>query len=159
MADQQRRAYGDPTRYVSSLTVRFFSEFITTVVSLKGFTLDEIAIISLVATESTRPMVDELGLYRDFAFEDMALPDEQRPAVKLKFIYTSLGINRETARRKLNKLVERGLIVKREDGYIFPEQVGAQDYTSDVRRVQARKFMELSRHLMKIGALNPDAAD
>jgi hypothetical protein len=53
--------------------------------------------------------------------------------VNAKSIYLTLGMSRETVRRRLVYLESRGLIRKLDDGYFFPVQTGEDDVTRHVR--------------------------
>lgn len=129
-----------PTRRVASYMLRHVVDFLSFGVHNYQLSVEEAAMVSLVAVESTRPIVDDLFLSNSFGFEREVLPDEERKAVTLKFVYTTLGINRETARRKMERLVERGFVARSGHGFILPEQTGGADYTKDLRTYLLKRF-------------------
>jgi hypothetical protein len=90
-------------------------------------------IVCLVASRSTRTIIENNYDSKEFGFENNSLPNKYRSPVKLKQIYTSLGINRETARRRLKHLVGRKFLIKTKEGFIFPQQENENDYTRDIR--------------------------
>lgn len=151
MASEKK--YIDPTRFLSAVFTRLVSDFIVSAVKINGLKVEEIAIITLVASESIRPLLDNIYTSKTFGFEFEALPDSERTPVSKKFIYESLGINRETLRRRLSKLVERGMLKQVSGGYIFPEQQGDNDYTFKMRSLVTRRFYEISSYLEKAGAI------
>ena len=53
--------------------------------------------------------------------------------INAKSIYLTLGMSRETVRRRLVYLASRGYVEKVDGGYIFPVQHGAADFSSDIR--------------------------
>jgi hypothetical protein len=53
--------------------------------------------------------------------------------VNAKSIYLTLGMSRETVRRRLIDLESRGVFQKVEGGYIFPVQRGDADFSRDIR--------------------------
>jgi hypothetical protein len=53
--------------------------------------------------------------------------------VNAKTIYLTLGMSRETVRRRLIFLESRGIFEKVDGGYIFPVQRGDADFTRDIR--------------------------
>ena len=53
--------------------------------------------------------------------------------VNAKSIYLTLGMSRETVRRRLVYLSGRGMFEKVEGGYIFPVQRGDADFSRDIR--------------------------
>lgn len=140
---------GLPTRYIGSILVRGIYEFLVLAVQKLDLSVEEVAIVALVSAESTRPIVEEVYLTQVFGYEGEVLPDLERPPVKLKFIAGSLGMNRETCRRRLIGLVERGFLVKRGGGYIFPQQIGDNDFSEDLRRNLAGKFLELRKYIAR----------
>lgn len=140
---------GLPTRYIASVLTRGIYEFLVLAVQKLDLSVDEVAIVTLVSAESTRPIVEEAYLTQVFGYEGSALPIIERPPVKLKFIAGSLGMNRETCRRRLIRLVERGFLVKRGGGYIFPEQIEDNDFTEDMRRNLTVKFLELRKYIAR----------
>lgn len=124
------------------------------VIILKGFSVEEIAIITLVAAESTKALSSDKYAREVYGYESNVIPNSERSPLPLKTIYTSLGMNRETARRKVKRLVENGHLLKVERGYIFPQQDGAFDYTSDLRRIVYHRIINLCRMLHRSGALD-----
>ena len=53
--------------------------------------------------------------------------------INAKSIYLTLGMSRETVRRRLVYLASRGYFEKVDGGYIFPVQHGAADFSRDIR--------------------------
>lgn len=53
--------------------------------------------------------------------------------VNAKSIYLTLGMSRETVRRRLIFLQTRGIFEKVDGGYIFPVQRGDADFSRDIR--------------------------
>ena len=141
---------GAASRYVASFFIELFTEFLRFGVHQNDLTVEEVAIVCLVASESTRNLRKDPFLTRTFANEEAAIPDEARPSVSLKFIYTSLGMSRETTRRRVNGLVERGYLRRSGRGVYFPAQVGDADYTFEIRSFLVRKLKDLNSYLAKI---------
>ncbi len=108
------------TRLVTSHFAKYSTALIGEVSRRHGLSIEELAIIALVFAESTRPMREDPYLASKFGFDDRGLPNEYRVAVKLKFVHTSLGLSRETARRKLERLVGQGYLARIDGGYVFP---------------------------------------
>jgi hypothetical protein len=138
------------SRYVASFFIELFSEFLRFGVQQNDLTVDEVAIICLVATESTRELRKDPFVTRTFGGEGAAIPDEARPSVSLKFIHTSLGMSRETTRRRVAGLVERGYLRRSGRGVYFPSQTGSHDYTYEIRVFLVRKLKDLNAYLDKI---------
>lgn len=138
------------TRYIASFIVEFFSDFMCFAIKQNDLAVDEVAIICLVAAESTREIRRDPFAMRKFGNEDFAFPDVERPSVSIKTIHTRLGLSRETTRRKVAGLVERGFLKRANGGVFLPAQTGADDYTKEVRSFLARRLETLNSYRSKI---------
>lgn len=139
-----------PTRYVASFIVEFISDFMRFSVEKYGFSAEEIAIVCLVASESTRELRRDAFIAKNYGSEDVAFPSGYRMPVSVKFVHVSLGMSRETARRKLEALVERGFLTRGKGGYTLPAQTGADDFTKELRTFLVRKLAELDNYVKKM---------
>lgn len=129
-----------PTRRAASYMLRHMVDFLSFAVYNYKLSIEEVAMVCLIGAESTRPIVDDPFLANKYGSELDVLPLEDRPAIALKFIYVTLGINRETARRKMDRLVARGFVVKTPDGYVLPEQTGETDFTRELRNFMLHRY-------------------
>jgi hypothetical protein len=141
---------GASTRYIASFIVELFSDFMCFAIKQNGFSPEEVAIICVVATESTREIRKDAFAARQFGGEDYAFPDTERPAVSIKFIHTRLGMSRETTRRKVADLVERGFLKRTKGGVILPAQTGEDDYTREIRSFLVRKLDAIGAYRNKM---------
>jgi hypothetical protein len=141
---------GEATRYIASFIVEFFSEFMCFAIKQNNLTPEEVAIICLVATESTREIRKDPFAMRHFGTEDFAFPDTDRPVVSIKVIHTRLGLSRETTRRKVAGLVERGFLKRTKGGVFLPAQTGEDDYTKEIRTFLVRKLKVLETYRDRI---------
>jgi hypothetical protein len=138
------------TRYVSSFIVELVSDFMLFSVEKLNLSPEEIAIVCLVASESTREIRKDAFATRNFGGEDQAFPDVERPPVSIKFIHTRLGLSRETTRRKVAGLVERKFLKRAKGGVILPAQTGEDDYTRELRGFLLRKLEVIEAYRRKI---------
>ena len=138
----------------SAMGIQFMGPNPKSVVILKGFSVEDIAIISLVVSESTKALTSDKYSRECYGYETNVLPNSERHPTPLKAIYTSLGLNRETARRKVKGLVESGYLLKVKGGYIFPQQDAEFDYTADLRRIASQRIIDLCRLLQRSGVLD-----
>lgn len=141
---------GKPTRYIASFFVEFFAEFMCFSVEKFQLAPDEIAIICLVASESTREIRRDPFATRNFGGEERAFPDMERPAVSIRTIHTRLGLSRETTRRKVASLVERGFLRRGRGGVFLPAQTGSDDFTQELRTFLVRKLDVLDAYRAKM---------
>lgn len=69
-------------------------------------------------------------------------------------IAEATGINRETTRRKVSQLVERGLLVRRPDGGVqFSPNYGDRNETVTILRSQLETFSRTANELLRDGSL------
>jgi hypothetical protein len=136
-----------PTRYLGVLLARELLEFAKFNVHKFDIGVEELMILCCVVWNSTKDIVEEVYLTREFGYERNVLPTNERPPTSLKTIYTTLNMKRETARRKLVRLVDMGLVVRVKGGYVFPAQVGEADQTADLRKLLAKNMARLTRYL------------
>jgi hypothetical protein len=141
---------GEATRYISSFIVELFSDFMCFAIELNNLSPDEVAILCLVGTESTREIRKDPFARRNFGKEDFVFPDAERPAVSIKFIHTKLGLSRETTRRKVAALVERGFLKRARGGVFLPAQTGEDDFTRELRPFLVRKLEVLKSYSEKM---------
>lgn len=138
------------TRYVGSFIAEFITDFMCFCVNNYGLSTEEVAIVCLVASESTRTIRTDPFLIRNFGGEDFALPETERPTVSLKVICAALCLSRETARRKVASLVERGFLKQGKGGVYMASQTGEDDYTKDLRIFLSRKLEVLNSYRNKM---------
>lgn len=138
------------TRYIASFIIEIFSDFLRFSVHQNDLSIEEVAIICLVAAESTREVRRNPFATRNFGSEDHVFPDDARPCVSIKYIHTSLGMSRETTRRKVAALVERGFLRRSGAGVMFPAQEGENDQTREIRLFLARKVEVMEEYLRRI---------
>lgn len=141
---------GAATRYVASFIMEFFSDFMCFAIEQNNLSPDEVAILCLVASESTREIRKDPFAMRHFGKEDFAFPDTERPTIGIKVIYTRLGLSRETTRRKVASLVQRGFLKKGKGGVFLPAQTGEDDYTKEIRNFLIRKLEVLNTYRDKM---------
>lgn len=139
-----------PTRYISSFAIEFISDFYCFCAGKYGLSAEEVAILSLIASESTREIRSDAFVARNYGDEDDAFPTVYRSPVSVKSVHTRLGMSRETTRRKLENLAERGLIKKVSGGFIFPAQRGDDDYTKDLRKFMVDKLAALGNYVKRM---------
>lgn len=138
------------TRYVSSFINEAICDFVRYCLATSDLSLEEVIIVSLIAAESSREGRKDPLLIREYGTEDVPFPAELLTPVSVKFVHLSLGLSRETARRRLENLSVRGYLKRVKGGYVFPTQTGSDDYTFDLRKFHVRKLEELSEYIKKI---------
>lgn len=140
-----------PTRYVSALMLREFYDFIRMAIHRYDMDLEDLMIVICVASESLHDVVEEAYLSNEYGFESNVLPTAERRPVSLKHIHTVLNLSRETARRKLLRIVDKGYLLRVKEGYIFPAQEGEADYTCELRRAVANNARRFVRYVNRLG--------
>jgi hypothetical protein len=84
------------------------------------------------------------------------LPEGTLAACNISSIAAATGLNRETTRRRVRALIERGFLVKMKDGSIrFRPGYLQQDRTLDLVRTQLETFARTADELAREGTLKP----
>lgn len=110
-----------------------------------------LAIAAIVGEKLTRASVDP-GL------EDLAtpVPHSDLTPCNISSIAAATGINRETARRKIKKLITAGLIDRASDGSInLSVGFSQRQEPSDIVRVQLEAVTRLANELLRDRVLAP----
>jgi hypothetical protein len=142
-----------------SLSARYLSSFfLGEFVGLIAFCTDrlkidgtDLQIVACIAHLSSWGAINE-GIDNGTISTDNFDPNQivHKP-INAKSIYLTLGMSRETVRRRLVYLTSRGLFEKVEDGYIFPVQRGEADRSRDIRQymlgMAKRSLQRLKTHL------------
>ncbi len=139
-----------PSRYISSFAIEFISDFMHFCTKKYGFSTEEISIICVVATECTRKVRHDSNWFETLGTEGITIPDEFRSPVSVQFVCTRLGMRRETTRRKLEDLANRGFLNKIKGGYSLPTQTNTADYTEELRDFLVLKVYRLQNYMKKI---------
>ncbi len=137
------------TRYTSAFIMEFVSDFMSFCSHNYELSLEEIAIVCFIASESTRDIRNEIFLTKNYGYEDDAFPNGYRSPVKVKEICNKLNLKRETTRRRLERLYRCNFIKKVKGGYILPAQIGADDYTKELRDFLVNRTNALSKYIEK----------
>jgi hypothetical protein len=108
--------------------------------------------ISVIAISSDRLLRAELPAeYRSLA---VPLDPALHAKVNISSIAHATGLNRETARRKVNGLVGRGQLVRAGDGGIsLPPGLTQSDRIRDQARTQLAEICAIANQLIKMGVL------
>lgn len=88
------------------------------------------------------------------------MPAEQLSRCNTSSLAAATGLNRETARRKVNALIERGFLVKAADGSInYKSGHLQQDHVQEMVCEQLDAVVRLTNDLCRDGTLVCDARD
>ena len=101
---------------------------------------------SLIAISRARRSAD--GISRKLADPDTRLSD--LPACNAYSISESLGIPRETVRRKVKKLIDMGWVERRESGDLTVTAVCEQEFQANFVAETVRDFVSTARHALDL---------
>ncbi len=108
-----------------------------------------VAVVPISAERLTRPGLDPEP--RDLA---RPLPREALAPCNISSIAAATGLNRETARRKVNALIEAGSLKRSDDGVIaFAPGHLQQDYVRELVRSQLDAVVRTANDLCRDGTL------
>jgi len=110
-----------------------------------------IAIAAIVGERLTRT-----GLERELQDLAKPIPAALLTRCNINSIAAATGINRETTRRKVNKLIAAGLVARAEDGSIgFSTGLSQREETSVMVRAQLETLTKTVNDLLREGVLTP----
>lgn len=108
-----------------------------------------VAVVAITAERLTRNELQ--GDLRNMA---QPLPSDQLAPCNISSIAAATGLNRETARRRVNRLIERGFLTRSEDGAIgFVPGHLQKDYIHDMVRSQLDSVVRTVNALVREGTL------
>jgi hypothetical protein len=85
------------------------------------------------------------------------LPQERFRQCSISSVAAATGLNRETTRRKVNDMIERGFLVRRERGRLQYKPGLAQSPTvSNIVRTQLEAIVRVTNELMRDGVVAVD---
>lgn len=129
------------------LSLGFFSREVLELVAAQTRLLDidatDLLLITCVAYLSTRDALSDPRCIPEYASGHQALPLSYCRGVITKEVSYMLNMNRETARRRLAKLAERGYLFKKGRSFFMPYQGGETDFTANAREMAVRAVMRL----------------
>ena len=108
-----------------------------------------VAVVAITAERFTRA-----GLEDELKALARPMPAEQLAPCNIASIAAATGLNRETARRKVNALIKSGFLVRSGDGVIgFRPGHLQQDYIHDLVRAQLDSVVRTVNDLCRDGTL------
>jgi hypothetical protein len=84
-----------------------------------GGDLDMAAIAEAVGVAAIEPNMRDPAFRKAFANYSNVLGTERQRPINVMSVAATVGIPRETVRRKLKTLVERGILAKKDGGYVY----------------------------------------
>lgn len=124
---------GIPARYMTLLMIGELVDLTTVFGEKLNLNVTDTLILASLAFFSSRKGLIEAVDRGELAADSPGVLQIQHNPINAKSIHLKLGMSRETVRRRLVYLEQRGLIKKRDDGYFFPVQTGEDDVTRHVR--------------------------
>ena len=108
-----------------------------------------LAIAAINAEKFTRT-----GLEAEFEDLRRPIPPDRLTVCNISCIAVATGLNRETTRRRVNKLVETGVIVRREDGSVaFSDGLPQEPRMLELVRTQLETLTRTANDLIRDGSL------
>ena len=112
---------------------------------------DKIMILLAASADSGDPFTRGEGLEGDLRNLRISLPEERYRYGNMRSIADTIGLNRETARRKIHELVEAGLLMRTADGVRFDPASRQVDQTVDLLRRQLDLLFRFINEMIRDG--------
>ena len=103
----------------------------------------DLLLITCIAFLSTRDALSDPRGIPEYVGGHEALPLSYCRGVITKEVAHMLNMNRETTRRRLSALVERGYLFKKGRSFFMPHQDGETDFTANAREMAVRTVKRL----------------
>jgi hypothetical protein len=118
-----------------------------------GDDLDIAAIAETVGIGAIEAEMRDPAFRKEFADYDQVVGIERQRPVNALSVSAATGIPRETVRRKLKILLERGLLVEKEGGYIYKPGVMQQPQHRAAFEHGMRDTLQFVNECLKLGLL------
>lgn len=114
---------------------------------------DEESLIGLAIVATVAERLVRCELDPELESLDKPMPPEELATCNITSIAMATGLNRETTRRKVNTLVERGLLVRGKGGVSLAPGLTQQELACATVRSQADEVRRAVNDLIRIGAV------
>lgn len=105
----------------------------------------DILLIACTAYLSTREALADPMSIPEYEGGHKPLPLAYCQGIMVKEVSYTLNMSRETVRRRLQKLAQKGLLLKKGRFYFLPYQGGEADFTSNARMLASRAVMRIHK--------------
>lgn len=112
-----------------------------------------------ISQANLAPLARDLAFQKAYAGLSASPPDEFRRPVPVRSIATSLGLPRETVRRRVAQMTKSGLLVQTEAGVFMPKSMTETPTYLSTARATWQAIGELYGSLRRLGALGAPAHD
>jgi predicted transcriptional regulator len=118
-----------------------------------GDDLDIAAIAETVGIGALEPEMRDPAFRKEFADYDKVVGLERQRPVNALSVSAATGIPRETVRRKLKVLLDRGVLVEKDSGYIYKPGVLQQPHHKAAFERGMRDTLQFINECLKLGLL------
>ena len=133
----------DASRIANAFALEFFVRYVRVLSALVGADVEAAIIFLAILEANGRHIVRQPGFAADLADESVAPPGEAPRPISRQAVAESLGIPRETVRRRVSDLIERGFLVKTSGGVITTRAVVGGEQFVAARHLIAAHIRQL----------------
>jgi predicted transcriptional regulator len=118
-----------------------------------GEDLDIAAIAETVGIGAIEPAIRDAAFRKEFADYDQVVGMERQRPVNALSVSAATGIPRETVRRKLKVLLDRGILIEKDGGYVYRPGVLQQPQHKAAFERGMRDTLQFINECLKLGLL------
>lgn len=138
-------------RKIARLTAEYMISMVGLLTQSSGMDPTDILIVSAVSAANVAHLIDDPEKVDVYWSKGMAIPFEVRRPITSLAISESLGLPRETCRRRIKGLVERGHLMRRPGGLMAIQEQADPARMAAMFMANAQLFRKLVRKLRKHG--------
>lgn len=140
-------------RVVSRASMDFLVSFVSTAVHQTNRDLIDILILMTVSVSNVAHLNQnsKVEISRQYAGVHEPEPDEERRPVSRMQVADTLGIHRETARRRINALIEDGALIQTPEGLLASYETQNAERSLSLGRVNLMLVRRMIRTLKDNG--------
>lgn len=131
------------SRIVNAFVIEFIVRYVRVISALVGPDLEAAIIFLAILEANGRHIVRQPGFAAELADERVGPPGEAPRPISRQAVAESLGIPRETVRRKVSDLIDRGYLVKTSGGVITTRAVIGSEQFLAARQLIATHIRQL----------------
>lgn len=138
-------------RKIARLTAEYIVSMVGLLTQASGMDPTDILILNAVSAANVAHLLDDPEKVDAYWSRGLTIPfDIRRPVTSLA-ISESLGLPRETCRRRISGLVEKGLLERRPTGLIAIQERADPEQMAAMFAANAQLFRKMVRKLRKHG--------
>jgi len=138
-------------RKIARLTAEYMISMVGLLTQASGMDPTDILILNAVSAANVAHIIDDPDKVNVYWSQGQTIPFEVRRPITSLAISESLGLPRETCRRRIKGLVEKGLLARQPGGLMAVHELTDPGQLAEMYTANVQLFRRLVRKLRKHG--------